>query len=231
MSNSSTPATSSRLFRKRRRAFVACLNCRKRKLRKGIKCEYFSVTDEDDYSSFHPGTSSPDPQDAFQRPIILPSAKLAEYLRPGSAPEWGASGTPEPYSPYRQQPWPDLYRPHGMYFPESSTKPEPSHPVPHTSGHMQDPGRSGPQLYNAGPNQQPSPYSSPPHIRVSYNANAAYDQADVPQVQADASAYQWPQGALPRYIFAHFYNGDWTNRVAASEYILGHIAWAQLRRH
>ncbi|KAJ6546102.1 hypothetical protein DFH09DRAFT_1508408 [Mycena vulgaris] len=95
MSNS-TPATSSQLFTKRRRAFVACITCRQRKIKcttvsdadyqpctrcveKGIKCEYQSVTDDDDYSS----TPSPDVQGPSrasgwhaQPPITPPSAGL-----------------------------------------------------------------------------------------------------------------------------------------------------------
>ncbi|KAJ7909411.1 hypothetical protein B0H13DRAFT_1877693 [Mycena leptocephala] len=66
MSSSSTPATGSNHFMKPRRAYVACTNCRKRKIKcvtvsevdyrpctrcakKGLQCEYFAVPE--DYST------------------------------------------------------------------------------------------------------------------------------------------------------------------------------------
>ncbi|KAJ6506087.1 hypothetical protein DFH09DRAFT_1101510 [Mycena vulgaris] len=226
MSNS-TPATSSQLFTKRRRAFVACITCRQRKIKcttvsdadyqpctrcveKGIKCEYQSVTDDDDYSS----TPSPDVQGPSrasgwhaQPPITPPSAGLVGYLNPGSAPSRGSSRTTGP-RPGATSPYPPAgaypYRPHGMRTPGSGTNaqfpPPPTNSLPYASGHtrgpsMQDPGRSASQFYNASPNQQPAPNYQQPH-----GANAPYGQAYLPQSQPGGPAYQWPQGVSATLI-------------------------------
>ncbi|KAJ7888273.1 hypothetical protein B0H13DRAFT_1888450 [Mycena leptocephala] len=79
MTSSSTSSTAMSLFTKRRRAYVACANCRKRKIKvnafcvtvstadyspctqcaiKGLKCEYSAVPD--DYPSSQPTTPPPE---------------------------------------------------------------------------------------------------------------------------------------------------------------------------
>ncbi|KAJ7923329.1 hypothetical protein B0H13DRAFT_1864956 [Mycena leptocephala] len=133
MSSSSTPATSSNPFMKRRRAYVACTNCRKRKIKcvtvsevdyrpctrcakKGLQCEYFAVPG--DYST-QPDTPPPENQAPRQsdsgwipQPITPPSAGINDYLGGNSSSSMGVrSGTVPPAAggsryPYRSRPAP-----------------------------------------------------------------------------------------------------------------------------
>ncbi|KAJ6571001.1 hypothetical protein DFH09DRAFT_1153528 [Mycena vulgaris] len=118
MLNSSTPTQPSKPFSKRRRAFAACLVCRKRKIKcvtlsdadgrpctrcaqKGIPCEYLAIyRDSSSSGTSHSGTPSPEaegtphgsgwPQRSSPE-IIPPSAGIASSsLCPGSASSRGA---------------------------------------------------------------------------------------------------------------------------------------------
>ncbi|KAJ7485919.1 hypothetical protein FB451DRAFT_1433020 [Mycena latifolia] len=243
MSHSSTPANLSKVFTKRRRAYVACVACRKRKIKcvtasdadydpctrckqKGIQCEFTAVPDDDDSSS-HPGTPSPDAQgpsrnsgwgQTSQPGIRPPSAGIAGYLGAGSAPPRGANRSPRPgaNAPYPQPGAPSYpYRPNAMRSVEAQgPPPHPQSSVPYVSGHgrtssshRQGYGQPGPQFYNAGPSQRPTTYPGGPNAGHPggpyYDLNADYPYANpyVPQVQAGNTAYQWPQ-TMPPTAFA-----------------------------
>ncbi|KAF7325581.1 C6 finger domain [Mycena kentingensis (nom. inval.)] len=98
-SSSSAPATQSKLFQKRRRAYIACSNCRRRKIKcitasdadyrpctrcasKGLVCEYLSVggDDADAHSggrrSLTPTSGDPSPtgDDASPSPCASPAS-------------------------------------------------------------------------------------------------------------------------------------------------------------
>ncbi|KAJ7113386.1 hypothetical protein C8R44DRAFT_881707 [Mycena epipterygia] len=83
MSKSSTPSTSFSAFTKRRRAYIACLNCRQRKIKcmtvsdsdnspctrcaqKGLTCHYITVPESE--SSSRPGTPPSDRAPQLQNP-------------------------------------------------------------------------------------------------------------------------------------------------------------------
>ncbi|KAF7341481.1 C6 finger domain [Mycena venus] len=110
MSRSPTPSSAFSLFTKRRRAFVACGECRKRKIKcvsvtdadsykpctrcalKGLKCEYYAVPDDYQYPCSQPSTPPHaqeielHPQDHYSdpgwssQPITPPAAGLSPYL-------------------------------------------------------------------------------------------------------------------------------------------------------
>ncbi|KAJ6494387.1 hypothetical protein C8R45DRAFT_927578 [Mycena sanguinolenta] len=90
MPRSSTSLTTSSLFMKRRRAFVACGNCRRRKIKKGLKCEYFGeLGDEPSLEALTPSSgdqSSSHYQDKSCSPPLItpPSAGMTEYLNSSS---------------------------------------------------------------------------------------------------------------------------------------------------
>ncbi|KAJ7823718.1 hypothetical protein B0H14DRAFT_3469889 [Mycena olivaceomarginata] len=94
MSRSSTPSSVLSLFTKRRRAFLACTECRKRKIKcvsvpdtdsyrpctrctqKGIKCEYYAVPD-----NYHPSSQPRTPPHGHAREIEIPPSD--NYSDPG----------------------------------------------------------------------------------------------------------------------------------------------------
>ncbi|KAJ6494389.1 hypothetical protein C8R45DRAFT_1135174 [Mycena sanguinolenta] len=104
MPRSSTSLTTSSLFMKRRRAYVACGNCRRRKIKcvtpseveykpctrcsqKGLKCEYFpGLGDEPSLESLTPCSGNHlsfhylDKSCSPPPPITSPSADIGEYL-------------------------------------------------------------------------------------------------------------------------------------------------------
>ncbi|KAJ6486981.1 hypothetical protein C8R45DRAFT_930546 [Mycena sanguinolenta] len=107
MSSSSTSPTTSSLFMKRRRAYVACGNCRRRKVKcvtpseveykpcarcsqKGLKCEYFpGLSDELSLEPITPsGSNQPSShyldKSCSPQPITPPSAGISEYLNTSS---------------------------------------------------------------------------------------------------------------------------------------------------
>ncbi|KAJ7164461.1 hypothetical protein C8R46DRAFT_312748 [Mycena filopes] len=123
MSSSSSAPAPSDPFMKRRRAYVACANCRKRKIKcislsevdyrpctrcaaKGLKCEYFAIPD--DYAP-PAGPPAPAPEAAARsyeqgqgeppQPITPPSASLSDFL-PGASssrrPNRGGAVPPAP---------------------------------------------------------------------------------------------------------------------------------------
>ncbi|KAJ7064654.1 hypothetical protein C8F01DRAFT_1354141 [Mycena amicta] len=109
---SSAPATASKLFQKRRRAYIACSNCRKRKIKcittsdaeyrpctrcaqKGLVCEYIAVPDDALLPDTPPGSveaaeSSSSTShvrrapDDWSHAITPPSAGLSGFLPPSS---------------------------------------------------------------------------------------------------------------------------------------------------
>ncbi|KAJ7213991.1 hypothetical protein GGX14DRAFT_392764 [Mycena pura] len=122
MSNS-TSADAAKLFQKRRRACIACSNCRRRKIKKGLTCEYIAVPDDDSLTaeSFqaapaHSGRdASPGPEQWLQH-IRPPSAGLSAFMPDargsrkshpghgrGHAPASAGAG---PSSLYRPPNWP-----------------------------------------------------------------------------------------------------------------------------
>ncbi|KAF7338996.1 C6 finger domain [Mycena venus] len=104
MASCSTPATALSLFIKRRRAFVACASCRKRKIKcvktssanyapctrctlKGLKCEFYAVPEH--YPSSQPHTTTEielAPHDSYSDPgwtpppMTCPSAGIDNHL-------------------------------------------------------------------------------------------------------------------------------------------------------
>ncbi|CAK5274995.1 unnamed protein product [Mycena citricolor] len=108
---SSKPAVDSSVFSTRRRAYMACTNCRHRKIKciapadgdfgpckrcakRDMACEYVAVPEEMAYER-HNDYASPDPtnydytarnvqagRSRDPQPITLPSASLNEYMRP-----------------------------------------------------------------------------------------------------------------------------------------------------
>ncbi|KAJ7663568.1 hypothetical protein B0H17DRAFT_1143977 [Mycena rosella] len=158
MSNLSTPPTSSKLFTKRRRAYVACTTCRKRKIRcvtvsdadyepctrcaqKGLKCEYATVSEyEEDSPTPSPDVHGPSRASGWggsSHPgITPPSAGIAGYLNPGFAPSRSSNRSPAP-RPGATAPYPQPgvvpsypYRPNAMRSGGANSDAHFAHPQP-----------------------------------------------------------------------------------------------------
>ncbi|KAF7316546.1 C6 finger domain [Mycena indigotica] len=177
-STSSASATTSKLFQKRRRAYIACSNCRKRKVKcitvsdadyrpctrcsqKGLLCEYIAVTDDPDSLSLNPDTppEASHGVDEWPQPITPPSAGLNGFLPPHSAPARGGRGaSSHPHTPptsqqslYRPQTWPATVAPPSGY---SSRITQPR-PYPPASGMVMGAYEASMNPYNELPNYTP----------------------------------------------------------------------------
>ncbi|KAJ7920595.1 hypothetical protein B0H13DRAFT_1867507 [Mycena leptocephala] len=136
MTHSAIPAKEMSLFTKRRRAYVACTGCRKRKIKcvthsdvdystctrcssKGLKCEYLAMPDGYSSSTRQPGTPPPEIQVPSRErnyskaewtppPITPPSAGIGSYGVPGSCPVKIARciSVTPAHHPYRRRPSP-----------------------------------------------------------------------------------------------------------------------------
>ncbi|KAJ7852357.1 hypothetical protein B0H14DRAFT_2580971 [Mycena olivaceomarginata] len=211
MSNSSTSATSSNLFMKRRRAYVACSNCRKRKVKcitpsevdynpctrcaqKGLKCEYFASPDDDVSSAptpppqIQPSSRYSEPGWSPQ-PITPPSAGISEYLNTGSSSKGGRSRGPVPAAgssgryPYRPVP------PAAMPPPSASSGQWPQQATTH---HHSAP--AYPAAGNASLQQYPAtgPQYYPGTANAGYGSGGYYAQQPY-LPQSSGMAAPWPQ--------------------------------------
>ncbi|KAJ6514299.1 hypothetical protein C8R47DRAFT_1090882 [Mycena vitilis] len=222
MSNSSSANTSSNLFMKRRRAYVACTNCRKRKVKcitlsevdyrpctrcaqKGLKCEYFTVPEDDPYRADTPPPQiQPPPRERDReggwapQPITPPSAGINDYL-----PSSSRGGRPNPVPPAGGAPrYPYRPRPATPAQPGSSSTPswaqrsgppqsQTAYPQGQFSQMQQHPGAAAPQYYHGS-----TPYVQP---NAGYNSNSGafydpnYVQGYVQQQQQPGMVSPWPQ--------------------------------------
>ncbi|KAJ7143985.1 hypothetical protein C8R44DRAFT_864984 [Mycena epipterygia] len=149
MSKSSTPSASSNTFIKRRRTYIACLNCRQRKIKcvtpsdadyapctrcaqKGVPCQFIAVPEYDSPSSseilpsdrpspLQSGRSSRPEIPFANPPIISPSAGLSGLVGGAYPPPVNRNaGYPVSNPPYPQAAFqPDPYRSNS--FPGPST--------------------------------------------------------------------------------------------------------------
>ncbi|KAJ6483141.1 hypothetical protein C8R45DRAFT_931771 [Mycena sanguinolenta] len=209
MSKSSTPPMESSAFTRRRRAHIACGNCRRRKIKcvmqsevdyspctrcaqKGLKCEYWPgpSSDEPLLDSITPPPSNPPSSHYLDEsysppPIRPPSAGIREYLDSSTS---AHRGTGPPFKSSEQQ-----YRFHSTPLPaavpsatlnrRSSQHPTPQYfPVnSHPAAMQQHPsGAVAPQYY---PNA--TPYMGNPNMQRGSIAN--YSQQQYTQYAPQAS--------------------------------------------
>ncbi|KAJ7024487.1 hypothetical protein C8F04DRAFT_1254389 [Mycena alexandri] len=219
MSSSSTPGKPSNPFMKPRRAYVACAQCRKRKIKcvsvsdidyrpctrcaaKGLKCEYFAVPEDDNISQADipppEFQASRHPQQGWApQPITPPSAGINEYLSSSSSRRASRSGAvPPPTGPPRY-PYQPKSTHSGMAAP-SQTGQTPSAPAQHAgyphSQHGFASMHQQPHPGAAAPQYYPSttPYQNPGNVASFSNYNSNYGQTYVP-LQSGGAAYPWPQ--------------------------------------
>ncbi|KAJ7130679.1 hypothetical protein C8R46DRAFT_1048796 [Mycena filopes] len=215
MSSSSSAPPPSDPFMKRRRAYVACANCRKRKIKcisvsevdyrpctrcaaKGLKCEYFAVP-EDYAPPTDPAAPTPEPtrphtqaQGWPHQPITPPSAGLNDYLGGASSSRRGSRGGAVPPGPPRYP-----YQPKSTH---SGSRPPQSQPSPaaypqdaHGFAAMQQqqpqPPHPGFQYNNAYSPPNTIPYPTNPGAFIPGTDANYYGQTYIPQQQHQ----QWPQ--------------------------------------
>ncbi|KAJ7660469.1 hypothetical protein B0H17DRAFT_1095249 [Mycena rosella] len=203
--------THTRTPKKHRRVYVACVACRKRKIkcvasdadsspcarcaREGVPCEYIAV-DSSGPSSEAQGRSRPSNSGGnFQPGDISPFSGYPSYDSTRSPGHRPSGTTAYPYPAYR----PDALRtpetPDGFHSPPM----QPQAPVAYGYGqagvapmHMHGHAPPVPQYFN-GPNQQPMPHPSGSYS--GYGASSFYNlnpgQVYAPQVVAHDNSYQF----------------------------------------
>ncbi|KAJ7767801.1 hypothetical protein B0H16DRAFT_337820 [Mycena metata] len=220
MSSSSTPSNP---FMKRRRAYVACAQCRKRKIKcvsvsevdyrpctrcaaKGLKCEYFAVPEDDNPSQAD--TPPPEFQAAHHsqqgwnpQPITPPSAGINEYLSGSSSSRRaGRGGTVPPPTGVPRYPYQPKSTTHSGTAAPSRTGQAPptsaqhaAYPHGYASVQQQPHHRAAAPQYSGYPNT--TPYQNPGNVQASFgNYDPNYGHPYVPQ-QSGGPPYSWP-GAI-----------------------------------
>ncbi|KAJ6486977.1 hypothetical protein C8R45DRAFT_1145705 [Mycena sanguinolenta] len=205
MSSSSTSPTTSSLFMKRRRAYVACGNCRRRKVKcitpsevdykpctrcaqKGLKCEYFpGLGDEPSLEPITPPASNQPSSHYLDKscsppPITPPSAGISEYLKSssrsthrGTVPPSNSARYPSHSTPVPAAP--PTAEPNSLW----TQQPTPQYFAtnPYSAAMQQHPsGAAAPQYY---PNA--TPYMGNPNI----HSGSTYSQQQYPQHAPQAS--------------------------------------------
>lgn len=195
---SSPAASSSKPVAKRRRAYVACVTCRKRKIKcvtasdadddpctrckkKGIPCEFIAVPDEDESSPGPGPTTSSGYTDTSQ------GARL------------------NPASPYPQQ---DISS--YPYNPNLADYQLPPHPPTYAAGHARGSashtqlyyGQHGAPFYNSASSQPPATYAPGAGTGGGFSSGPYYaSNADYPYATqfstGDPAYLQWSQGMPP----------------------------------
>ncbi|KAJ7738785.1 hypothetical protein B0H16DRAFT_1465632 [Mycena metata] len=177
MSNSRPADPNFSPFTKRRRVYIACTACRKRKIRcitaeespdkpcercseKGLRCEYLAVAEEQPPSSSHPHA---------------PSGRNARFSNPGQLPPSG-SQFPGGY-PGNAPPTQHSNTPHNAY-----------HPRPPYSGQM-----SGPPVPPFTPTQYQSQFPGAPQ-NPGQGQHPGYQYSSAPPPQAPQSTHYASQG-------------------------------------
>ncbi|KAJ7110824.1 hypothetical protein C8R43DRAFT_1159992 [Mycena crocata] len=217
MSTSPAPETASKSPMKRRRAFVACVECRKRKIKcvtlsddddrpctrcalKNIQCEFQPIS-EHDSSSSRPVPSVHGAQHWDTQPPTPHSAGLYPPSYGGYDTNAGINqqyphGARSPY-PYQSNAWPANATPrHPQQRPPPSSLPYGASPGLGGSMPMH------PQNFGASSNANPNYYGAAqyPHAPSSGPISNFYDHNNGQASGFDSgnTAYQWPQMPAPR---------------------------------
>ncbi|KAJ6532958.1 hypothetical protein B0H19DRAFT_1272626 [Mycena capillaripes] len=215
MSSSFTPDASSNPFMKRRRAYVACSNCRKRKIKcvtvsevdyrpctrcaqKGLKCEYFTTPEDDQSDTVSPPEIQPPARDRDDRgwtpqPITPPSAGISGYLSSSR----GSGARPNPVPPagnprYPYRPRPDPTMPATSSAPWGQQQPPSQHQQP---GSGYPPAQMGfaPMQHPGGSASQQQYYNSGTPYLPASASNAGYGGGG-------GAYYNQNQGYGPGYV-------------------------------